>query len=180
MTTKFPSSPVSSRAARLVARPTVSAFLFCRGSASTAAAAGCNWDTSCESTRAICGSLRGSMTSNAHSGQVAFRDEDASVPASAHASSRLWATWSGSRHLAVRLKSYLSVSSSLGCRARAVPRGLCLGRCLGLGCSLLGLAWRLPWLLREITLLGRKGESISYAEMFGLEPSRGNICLPVG
>ena len=29
---KFPSSPVSSRAARLVARPTVSAFLFCRGS----------------------------------------------------------------------------------------------------------------------------------------------------
>ena len=32
MTTKFPSSPVSSRAARLVARPTVSAFLFCRGS----------------------------------------------------------------------------------------------------------------------------------------------------
>ena len=32
VTTKFPSSPVSSRAARLVARPTVSAFLFCRGS----------------------------------------------------------------------------------------------------------------------------------------------------
>ena len=32
MTTKFPSSPVSSRTARLVARPTVSAFLFCRGS----------------------------------------------------------------------------------------------------------------------------------------------------
>ena len=31
VTTKFPSSPVSSRAARLVARPT-SAFLFCRGS----------------------------------------------------------------------------------------------------------------------------------------------------
>ena len=30
--TKFPSSPISSRAARLVARPTVSAFLFCRGS----------------------------------------------------------------------------------------------------------------------------------------------------
>ena len=32
VTTKFLSSPVSSRAARLVARPTVSAFLFCRGS----------------------------------------------------------------------------------------------------------------------------------------------------
>ena len=32
VTTKFPSSPVSSRAARLVARLTVSAFLFCRGS----------------------------------------------------------------------------------------------------------------------------------------------------
>ena len=32
VTTKFPSSPVSSFAARLVARPTVSAFLFCRGS----------------------------------------------------------------------------------------------------------------------------------------------------
>ena len=32
VTTKFPSSPVSSRAARLVARPTVSAFLFCRPS----------------------------------------------------------------------------------------------------------------------------------------------------
>ena len=32
VTTKFPSSPVSSRAARLVARPTVSAFLVCRGS----------------------------------------------------------------------------------------------------------------------------------------------------
>ena len=31
VTTKFPSPPVSSRAARLVARPTVSAFLFCRG-----------------------------------------------------------------------------------------------------------------------------------------------------
>ena len=31
VTTKFPSSPASSRAARLVARPTVSAFLFCRG-----------------------------------------------------------------------------------------------------------------------------------------------------
>ena len=32
VTTKFPLSPVSSFAARLVARPTVSAFLFCRGS----------------------------------------------------------------------------------------------------------------------------------------------------
>ena len=32
VTTKFPSSPVSSRAARLVARPAVSAFLFCRSS----------------------------------------------------------------------------------------------------------------------------------------------------
>ena len=32
MTTKFLSSPVSSCVARLVARPTVSAFLFCRGS----------------------------------------------------------------------------------------------------------------------------------------------------
>ena len=31
VTTKFPSFLVSSRAARLVARPTVSAFLFCRG-----------------------------------------------------------------------------------------------------------------------------------------------------